>query len=304
MHECLDEHHLRNVEAMRGQGLGPCFKEIWIMTYNTIMVQFDIDAPIAPRLDFAWDIARRYEAGLIGFAAAEPFLLMPGEMDGGATGEAMRLQIEEIEDRLKALKSEFETLTRDSNRASWRGMLGNPTRFLALNARAADLIVTGTDGDEARSRLRTVDPGELILSAGRPILFASKDQRPMTAESILVAWKDTRESRRAVVDAMPFLVAARHVLVATIVEDDRVAARDSVADVVRFLMKHGVKARSEVLDADKMDASEALLTAANQTGADLVVAGGYGHSRLREWAFGGVTRTLIEESSTNRLLAN
>jgi nucleotide-binding universal stress UspA family protein len=274
------------------------------MTYNTIMVQFDIDAPIAPRLDFAWDIARRYEAGLIGFAAAEPFLLMPGEMDGGATGEAMRLQIEEIEDRLKALKSEFETLTRDSNRASWRGMLGNPTRFLALNARAADLIVTGTDGDEARSRLRTVDPGELILSAGRPILFASKDQHPMTAESILVAWKDTRESRRAVIDAMPFLVAARHVLVATIVEDDRVAARDSVADVVRFLMKHGVKARSEVLDADKMDASEALLTAANQTGADLVVAGGYGHSRLREWAFGGVTRTLIEESSTNRLLAN
>jgi nucleotide-binding universal stress UspA family protein len=183
-------------------------------------------------------------------------------------------------------------------------MLGNPTRLLALNARAADLIITGSDDDGARSRLRTIDPGELILSAGRPVLFASKDHRPMMAENILVAWKDTRECRRAVVDALPFLVAARHVLVATIAEDDRISARDSVADVVRFLMKHGVKARSEVLDANKMDAADALLTAARQTGADLVVAGGYGHSRVREWAFGGVTRALIEESSTNRLLAN
>jgi nucleotide-binding universal stress UspA family protein len=69
-------------------------------------------------------------------------------------------------------------------------------------------------------------------------------------------------------------------------------------------MKHGVKARSEVLDADKMDAAEALLTAATETGADLIVAGGYGHSRLREWAFGGVTHSLIEDSSMNRLLAN
>jgi nucleotide-binding universal stress UspA family protein len=274
------------------------------VTYNTIMVQFDIDAPAAPRLDFASGIARRWEASLIGFAAAEAFLFVAGDMDGGATGEAIRLQIEDIEDRLKTLKSEFETLTRDSNRASWRGMLGNPTRFLALNARAADLIITGSDDEGARSRLRTIDPGELILSAGRPILFASEDHRPMTAENVLIAWKDTRECRRAVVDALPFLIAARHVLVATIAEDDRTPVRESVADVVRFLMKHGVKARSEVLDADKMDAAEALLTAATETGADLIVAGGYGHSRLREWAFGGVTHSLIEDSSMNRLLAN
>jgi nucleotide-binding universal stress UspA family protein len=103
---------------------------------------------------------------------------------------------------------------------------------------------------------------------------------------------------------LPFLVYARHVLVATIAEDERVSARDSVADVVRFLMKHGVKARSEVLDADKMDAAEALLTTATETGAELVVAGGYGHSRLREWAFGGVTRSLLDDSSMNRLLAS
>jgi nucleotide-binding universal stress UspA family protein len=268
------------------------------------VVQLDIDAPATPRLNFAWDIARRYEASLIAFAAAEAFLLIPGDMDGGATGEAMRLQIEDIEDRLKGLKAEFEAFTRNSSKASWRGMVGEPTRLLALNARAADLIITGSDDMGARSRLRTIDPGELILSAGRPILFASKDHRPMTAENVFVAWKDTREARRAVVDALPFLVSARHVLVATIAEDERVSARDSVADVVRFLMKHGVKARSEVLDADKMDAAEALLTTATETGAELVVAGGYGHSRLREWAFGGVTRSLLDDSSMNRLLAS
>lgn len=274
------------------------------MAYNTIMVQLDIDAPAAPRLGFAWDIARRHEASLIAFAAAEAVLVVPRDVDGIATMEATRLQVEAIEDRLKELKSEFDTFTRDSNRASWRSVVGDPTRFLALNARAADLLVVGPGDDGTRSRLRTIDPGQLILSAGRPTLFASRDYRPMTAENILVAWKDTREARRAVVDALPFLEDARQVVVATIAEGDRTIAREGAADVVRFLMKHGVKARSETLDADESDATEVLLTTATEIGADLVVSGGYGHSRLREWAFGGVTRALLEDCSMNRLIAN
>lgn len=274
------------------------------MIYNTIMVQLDIDAPATPRLNFAWDLACRLEADLIAFAAAEPFLAMPTDGDGNAFTEAMRNQVEEIEERLKALKSQFDDLTQDSNRTTWRGTVGDPTRLLALYARAADLLVVGPAGNSAKSRLRTIDPGELILSAGRPVLFATDGYRPMTAENILVAWKDSREARRAVVDSMPFLIGARQVLVASIEEDDRAATRESAADVLRFLMKHGVKARSQIMEVGHADPAEALLQTSVEIGADLIVAGGYGHSRLREWAFGGVTRSLMQDSSINRLITN
>ncbi|RUM95977.1 universal stress protein [Pseudaminobacter arsenicus] len=274
------------------------------MIYNTIMVQLDIDAPATPRLTFAWELAQNLEADLIAFAAAEPFLVRPADGDGSISAEATRSQVEQIEERLKALKSEFHDLTQDSNRASWRGTVGEPTRFLALNARAADLLVVGPVGHSPKDRLRTIDPGELILSAGRPVLFASDGYRPLTAENVLVAWKDSREARRAVIDAMPFLANARQVLVASIEESDRAQTRESAADVVRFLMKHGVKARSQMLEAGGADFAEALLQATVETGADLIVSGGYGHSRLREWAFGGVTRSLLQDSSINRLIAN
>ena len=273
------------------------------MIYNTILVHLDIDAPATPRLTFAWDLARRFEADLIAFSAAEPRLLVPGNVDGTATIDAVERQVADIEERLAARESEFNELLQNSKRASWRGVVGDPTRFFALHSRAADLLVAGVN-DSGASRLRSIDPGELILSAGRPVLFAGRDHRPMTAENVLIAWKDSREARRAVSDAMPLLTHARQVLVATIEEDDRAGARDSAADVVRFLIKHGVKARSDVIDVGHSDTTEALLQIAVEIGADLTVSGGYGHSRLREWVFGGVTRTLLKDGSMNRLISN
>jgi nucleotide-binding universal stress UspA family protein len=279
-------------------------KEMAAMIYSTIMVQLDIDAPATPRLTLAWDLARRFEADLIAFSAADQHLVVPSEIDGTVTAKVARRQVEAIEDRLGVLKSEFDNLTRDSNRASWRGMVGDPTRFLALHARAADLIIVGSPEVSGIDRYRTIDPGELIVSAGRPVLFASEGQQPLKAENVLIGWKDAREARRAVVDAMPFLTGAAQVLVATIEEGDGAIARESGADVVRFLMKHGVKARLDVVDVGGANASEALLELAREIGADLMVSGGYGHSRLRQWAFGGVTRTLLQHGSINRLIAN
>lgn len=273
------------------------------MIYNTIMVQLDIDVRAAPRLAFAWNLAQRFETDLIVFCAAEPHLLLPGDVDGAASTDTMERQVADIEERLEALKSEFDNLVQDNNRASWRGIVGDPTRHLALHARSADLLIAGS-GNSGFGRLRTVNPGELILSAGRPVLFPVEGQRPVKGESIIVAWKDAREARRAVVDAMPFLTDAQQVVVATIEEDDRAGARDSAADVVRFLMKHGVKARAEVMDVGRGYASEALAEIAIEVGADLVVSGGYGHGRLREWIFGGVTRTLLDDTSMNRFMSN
>ncbi|TIS70092.1 MAG: universal stress protein, partial [Mesorhizobium sp.] len=121
-------------------------------------------------------------------------------------------------------------------------------------------------------------------------------------KTVLVAWKDGREARRALSDSLPFLANANEVVIATMEADSGQDARNSLADVAVFLEQHGITARTEVI-AGEAD-GERLVAFARLIRADLIVSGAYGHSRLREWAFGGVTRSLIGESGINRLLSN
>jgi nucleotide-binding universal stress UspA family protein len=275
------------------------------MIFNTIMVQLDSGSPAAPRLNFAMELARTFEADLMAFSAEEVEVVVPTGEASVIAAELMQQHREEAQVRLRALKEEFLSIAGGREHVSWRSEIGNPTRLLAMHARAADLVVVGNPATDANlDPHRAIDPGELILSTGRPVLLAASDLSPLTAKRVLVAWKDTREARRAVADAMPFLVNAKDVLVATIAEGDQKAARESAADVVRFLMRHGAKARSDVLGIGSGDNEQALAQMARETGADLVVAGGYGHSRIREWAFGGVTRSLLSEGGFHRLVSN
>ncbi|MFN3546681.1 MAG: universal stress protein [Mesorhizobium sp.] len=273
------------------------------MSYRSILVQIDIDGATEPRIRFAKEIARRFDAALSGFCAAQPHPAV-APMDGAiVAGELIRRETEEIQARLDEIGSAFAEMAGAG--AAFTGLVGEPTRCLTELARRADLIVTGPrDEDRGWDGYRAVDLGSLILSAGRPILVATRSQAALKGDRVLVAWKDAREARRAVVDALPFLKTAHEVLVATVEEDDRPHARESLADVVAFLANHGVTARSECLMPADEEFGDTISTAAFEMGADLIVSGGYGHSRLREWAFGGVTRRLIEASSTNRLFSN
>jgi nucleotide-binding universal stress UspA family protein len=242
---------------------------------------------------------------MIAFAAAEPNMIVPVGDHGAAAAHAYRLQVEGIEARLKVMEQEFQTVTRDDQRASWRGYVGDPTSMLALHARAADLVVTTSSDKRSPSRARgIVDPGALILSAGRPVLMPAEDLSAVQSDGVVIGWKDTREARRAIVDAMPFLIDAKDVAVVTVEEEDAKAAKGSAADVARFLMKHGAKAHPVVIDVGTSLAADALEEIAAEIGANLVVAGGYGHSRLREWAFGGVTRSLLAQGGLHRLFSN
>lgn len=275
------------------------------MAYNTILVQFDHQGTADARLAFAADLSRRFDADLIGFCAAEVRPLIPAAEGVSIDGEVMSRLAADMEGDFARLKHLFEEKMNDGDRATWRAFLDNPTRSLLLNARAADLIVTGkADGSLAGDHYRTIDTGELILSAGRPVLIMADEGRPLRAENIVVAWKDTREARRAVADAMPFLRYAKDVLVVTLEDHERAAARANLSDVVRFLMRHGVKARSEVVGHERSEDANTLALVAGNMDADLVVAGGYGHSRMREWAFGGLTRSLLLDGRLNRFFSN
>jgi nucleotide-binding universal stress UspA family protein len=273
------------------------------MTYKSILVNVDIDRASGQLVRFATELAARFDAHLIGFSAAD-VPLPPMSADGMIfDGEVMREQTEEIERRVEKLKTDFHAIAGPGPKREWRGGLGNPTRLLVEAARAADLIVTQSpDGASAGNAHRCVDLGSLVLQTGRPVLMAAGGAERMASDKALIAWKDTREARRAVFDAIPLLARVKEVRVITVENDASDNSWNSAADVVSFLSRHGIKADSEVFQENSGPWTVAEL--AKMIEADLVVSGGYGHSRLREWVFGGVTRSLLEEQKLNRFMSN
>ena len=142
------------------------------------------------------------------------------------------------------------------------------------------------------------------MQLGRPVLVVPNSCNWLDLRSILIAWKGTPEARRAIVDALPVLRQGKNVAVVEIIEDepDRLAALSGIRDIVVWLSRHGVVA-SEQVPAERGNAVEKIERIASEVGAGLVVAGAYGHSRLREWVFGGVTRRLLNPSDRCSLLS-
>jgi nucleotide-binding universal stress UspA family protein len=123
----------------------------------------------------------------------------------------------------------------------WRGSFNFPREVIAREARAADLVVIGSR-PAADDVLHSFDPGEVLLAAGRPVLIAPQGHAALSARRILIAWKDTREARRAVQSALPFLQQAEHVTLVEVAEDLLEAqAQAHLADVEAYLGRHGVK---------------------------------------------------------------
>lgn len=273
------------------------------MTYKSILVNLDIDGPIAPLSKLAMELAHRFDARLIGMSAAD---IQPPIADASGMGidlDVIGIQIKQIETRLQAVQAEFEALAGSTVDIQWRGAVGGPTSSLLEQARAADLVVTRSP---ARTWLgngyRHIDLGSLVLHAGRPVFVAGDNVEHLSTNRILVAWKDTREARRALADALPLLSLAAEVFVVTIDPEEDSHAKSVLADVSDYLGRHGIKARTEVIMVKSE--GERLTEFARSIHADIVVSGAYGHSRLRELVFGGVTRSLLKDGGLNRFMSS
>jgi nucleotide-binding universal stress UspA family protein len=143
------------------------------------------------------------------------------------------------------------------------------------------------------------------MKLGRPMMVVPPEVDRLKLASVVVGWKDTREARRAVVDALPLLQRAKEVTVVEIIEDDgdRTAAGRRVADVATWLGRHQVDA-CHMVPNHRGDAVEQLIRHASDIEADILVAGAYGHTRMREWIFGGVTRDLITKTDRCSVLSH
>jgi nucleotide-binding universal stress UspA family protein len=275
------------------------------MTYATVMVALSVDCSNTPRLEIAGQLAERFCARVIGVTAAEysPPLYFTSGRQGQELIEEGRVAIKA---RVAELESEFRKAMQNRGaEAEWRCAEDFPSRYIVEQARAADIIVVGEAGRGGISDpFAQVNPSDLVMPAGRPLLVVANDCDWLDLRSVLIGWKDTAEARRAAADALPMLRKATDVTVVEVVEEEsrRAAALSRVRDVVAWLARHGVRA-SELVPEQCGEPTSQLERIAGELGAGVIVAGAYGHSRLREWVLGGVTRRLINPSSRCSLLS-
>ncbi len=254
-------------------------------------------------LQVAGGLAERLGASVIGVAARQPM-----QLDVSSTcyisPEVFNDERAETGREMSGAEAEFRG-TFHGPRHEWRSSVSfaTPAGYIVDQARHADLLLTGMPCHELSDATRAT-AGELVMQCGRPVLVVPEAPATPALDNVILAWKDTREARRAALDALPLLEQAMHVTVAEIAaEADLPAARQRLADVSDWLARHGVI--TEVLACASVgDDAAQLDSLASERGANLVVAGAYGHSRLREWAFGGVTRTLLQQGGRCAMLSH
>lgn len=271
------------------------------MAYAAIMVSVEPDAASDRRLAVAQRLAARFEATLIGLAAEAPRGMLALESGQAAENAAEGHEHRRVEAALQDAERRFRAALRpeDAARAEWRAFAENPARAMVREARSADLLVIGTGG--------RLDSGDVLLTAGRPVLVVPAGVAALQARHIVIGWRDTPQSRRAVTDALPLLRRAESVRVLAVATPDENAnteARAGTEAVVAHLARHGVSAAGLLRASPHASVPEALITAAAEHEADLIVAGAYGHARALEWKFGGVTRALLSQAPVCCLLSH
>ena len=147
-------------------------------------------------------------------------------------------------------------------------------------------------------------PADLVMASGLPVLLMADELRTIRAERVVIGWKNTREARRAVSDALPFLRRAGETHLVQVADERELEAACADLDAAAGrLTRQGIAVHTHALTACP-DVCEALETFAKSKGADLIVLGAYGHSRLRELVFGGVTQGFLKRGSIHVLMSH
>lgn len=284
--------------------------------FKDILVHLDDGPRSSTRLKVAVDLARRYGAHLTGI-----FILdipssdlfygagMPYAGGGGMSEMVNSLRADQAA-RADVIEQEFQAAVQlQGLENEWRLVEGDTVALLALHARYADLTVVGQPNADEPFKGPGADAVlvNVMLSSGRPIIavpYAGEFER--IGDRVLVAWNASREATRAVNDALPLLQQAKSVTVLAVNPRHGIDGHGDVpaADICLHLARHGVKAEAAHTVAKDISEGDALLSYAADLGVDLIVTGGYGHSRAREMVFGGVTRTLLQEMTVPMLMSH
>jgi nucleotide-binding universal stress UspA family protein len=265
-----------------------------IVASMTMMVQMELGKTSPNLLLVAGQLAARFGADVIGIAACQPVQVVYS--DGFISADIYDKDRNEIGGEMSAAEDAFRAaLTPYARSVGWRSLITfQPlAECLASEARSADLVITASCQTGNANPTRAMNIGAFVMQVGRPVLIVPVKVATLALSHVLVAWKDTREARRAIFDALPLLKQAERVVVVEITR--AVNADESSAhliEIVNWLKRHEIAAEAHTVVSRGDDAAQ-LLTIAHDRNADLLVAGAYGHGRLMEWFFGGMTRDVL-----------
>lgn len=279
------------------------------MTLRDIVVHIDQTPAAQVRLRAALELAERVEAHLTAlFLIPEPFMR-------GISG--YHLPDEIIREHLRHSEAEADTVLAAARAAAGAarsfeavreaGPLDRLPAILARRARSADLVIVGEPDPDSGGADDTALVEAAFMETGRPALVVPQTgARALPPRRVLVAWDGSREAARAAHDALPLIRLAEEAIILT-ADAERGGSRAgtaSGADLAAHLGRHGVAARVEAAQSGNLGIAGLILDQAEKQEVDLIVMGGYGHSRLREMMLGGVTRQMLERMTLPVLFAH
>jgi nucleotide-binding universal stress UspA family protein len=280
------------------------------MTYPTLLVHLDRTAACRVRADLAAQWARVHGSHLVGLISTGLIdgIIPADELLSGATDYIAECA-EYLRHRAEAISHDFRERVAAQGPLSYEVRLIDSTTVDAVvrHGRTSDLVVLGQRDDSEAKDITTRDlPQRVVMEVGRPVLLVPYAGRfDGVPRNAVVAWDGSRESAVALRAAVPALKQAAKVtlLSCRAVHADSAEDRLLVPDMLQFLARHGVQATAQG-DVTDIDVGDALLSRLSDLGADLLVMGGYGHSRFRELMLGGVTRQILAQMTVPVLMTH
>jgi nucleotide-binding universal stress UspA family protein len=260
-----------------------------------------------PAGSFAVSVAEAFEAHILGVAVAyEP--VVPGSVMGGIPPEFIESQRNESETKAHTAIVRFEQNAKRSGLSFETRVLSTSISGAATQlgriGRRFDLIVVGQANRDEAGADDVVDEG-VLFESGRPVLFVPFIQRAgLALGRVMICWDGSRAAARAVGDAMPFLHKAKQVEVVIVATGRPKSDELPGADLGEHLARHGLNVEVKRITSPDIDVPSTILSYAADSSADMLVMGGYGHSRLREFVLGGATRGLLESMTVPVLMSH
>jgi len=273
------------------------------MAVKDLLVLVDDDAASQRRLDYALDIAGRYDARVTVMALV-PHPYVPALVGVHIPVELAQAQVRAGERAAEQALRAAEDAARGHGRSIVPVTAAGPAELLEQSfvqaARLADLCVVGQPDETSIALLAEA----AFLRTGRPaIVVPAIGAKPGPVRRAVIGWNGSREAARAVHDALPFLLEAEQTIVLAL-DAPAEGEAASAGDLAAHLARHGVRAEVSALPSGGLSAGDAILARSVDESADLLVMGGYGHSRMRELVLGGATREILSQMSLPVLMSH
>ena len=278
------------------------------MAFKDILIHVDSTPASALRLGLGLTLARRFGARITGLHIV-PDPEVPPYFKPSAVERIAEIYRENAGEAARLAETNFREATKNADVViAWRSISGDLTRLLAEQARFSDLLLLGQyDTENPPTISAFLLPEKVVVDAGTPILVVPTRQAfDDIGQHVLVTWDGSRESARAIHDAIPLLRTAKRVSLLAVDPDRQGHVRSgaNAAEIVAHLSRHGITTAAMEFPSGAENITEVLLAHVAESGADLLVMGAYGHPRLVEFMLGGITQNLLGRVSVPVLISH